>query len=47
MKVSKPNVEEVTKSSIKNCLVILNAILGLVFIHYFAYLSTTFVAWIF
>lgn len=47
MKVTKPSVEEVTKSSIKNCLVLVNAILGLAFLHYFAYLSTRFVAWIF
>ena len=47
MKITKPSVEELTKSSIKNCLVLINAILGLVFLHYFAYLSSSFVAWIF
>jgi hypothetical protein len=47
MKITKPSVEEVTKSSIKNCLVLVNAILGLAFMHYFVYLSSTLIAWIF
>lgn len=47
MKVTKPSVEEQTKSSLKNCLVIANAILGLAFIHYFVYLINSLFNWIF
>jgi len=47
MKIETKSTEEQIQSSKKNCLVLINALLGLAFLHYFVYLSTKLIAWIF
>ena len=47
MKIETKSTEEQIQSSKKNCLVLINALLGLAFMHYFVYLSTRLIAWIF
>lgn len=47
MKIETKSTEEQIQSSKKNCLVLINALLGLAFMHYFVYLSTKLIAWIF
>lgn len=47
MKIETKSVEEQIQSSKKNCLVLVNALLGLGFIHYFVYLIAQLANWIF
>jgi hypothetical protein len=47
MTIETKSVPEQIESSKKNCLVLINALLGLAFMHYFVYLSTRLFAWMF
>jgi len=47
MTIETKSVEEQIVSSKKNCLVLVNALLGLAFMHYFVYLTVQVYNWIF
>jgi hypothetical protein len=47
MKIETKSTEEQIQSSKKNCLVLVNALLGLGFLHYFVYLIAQLANWIF